>query len=203
IYSVRADGKVNSETVPGELFLTLPATPNNLVLNGETNDSFLVAWSSTDGVAQFEVDVSTDNFSTFLDGFESAQTTDFAIAVDNLQVGNYQVRVRAVNDAGASANSEVFEKSIVTSIDNVAVNSFLNLYPNPAKEELTIDLPEVLSGEVRMNVYDLSGASVGSSVISAIGKDQVKVSVSTLDNGVYLMVISGDQYLAQGRFVKK
>lgn len=88
--------------------ITLPVAPLALLANTITQNSFVANWEEAEGATSYLLDVSTDNFTTTMDGF-SALPIENALSyeVSGLAGGtNYQYRVRAVNAAGESANSE-------------------------------------------------------------------------------------------------
>ena len=203
-YSVRAENAFNSDLAAAEAFLTLPAAPTVTIaqLLVDPNFTFIIEWESNDGATEFELDVSTDNFATFLNGFESFPTTETGVTFENMPPADYQVRVRAVNSAGVSPNSEVQETTITTDVDDL-LEKALNVYPNPAVDQLTIDLPAILNGEAQLDIYNLSGSSVMKAKMKATGKDQLVLDVREINRGIYLLVVQGDQYRAQARFVKK
>ena len=64
----------------------------------------------------------------------------------------------------------------------------LKLYPNPVRNELTIEMPNILADDSRVSVFDLSGKRRENIIWS---KDQqlLKISTETYDDGVYFLEI--------------
>jgi hypothetical protein len=84
----------------------------------------------------------------------------------------------------------------------VAKNQDENIlvYPNPVNNELTIDLSRIgKSSECKILLTDLSGREI----LSVIGKDIIKMNVSTLSSSVYLLKIYGNNQITIKRFVKQ
>lgn len=69
---------------------------------------FFANWQSTVGALYYELDVSADDFRTFLPGFESRKVNGTYTLVLGTQYNKlYKYRLRAVNAGGKSANSNV------------------------------------------------------------------------------------------------
>ncbi len=84
-------------TPPGSAPVALPAT--NLSIN-----SFTANWNSVPNITTYRIDVSTDNFNTFVR--ENAWVADTSFTINNLPPAtNFQYRIRAFNSAGTSVNS--------------------------------------------------------------------------------------------------
>ncbi len=78
-----------------------------------TSNSFTVTWSAVENIDEYALEISVDNFSTFLEGFDPLLINATNVQIDDLESNTeYFARVRSVNDAGQSANSNVI--SIMT-----------------------------------------------------------------------------------------
>ena len=67
-------------------------------------------WSTVTEATGYELDVSLDNFSTFVTGYNSKVKTNTADYISGLAAATtYKFRVRATNGSGTSANSNVIE----------------------------------------------------------------------------------------------
>jgi hypothetical protein len=120
------------------------------------------------------------------------QTTSSLIAnFNNLSTGNYTCTV--INNLGCADTTPVY----VTNNCNTSINSFtiqdkfLNIYPNPANEILTIETNEE-QGEIR--ITDLLGNEIKSEKINK----SLKINVSDISKGVYFVtLVSGKNIFAQ------
>ena len=106
-YRIRAENpsgiSPNSASVS---ILTLPAAPVALSATSISGSSFTANWGSSASAVSYRLDVSQDNFTTFLPGFNNLLVSGTSQVVSNLPaVTTWKYRVRAVNSTGASANS--------------------------------------------------------------------------------------------------
>jgi hypothetical protein len=86
--------------------ITLPVAPTAQPASGVQQFQFTANWTSVTGAADYRLDVSSDNFSTFVSGYNSKTVTGTSDVVTGLSAGIvYQYRVRAANASGQSANS--------------------------------------------------------------------------------------------------
>jgi len=66
----------------------------------------------------------------------------------------------------------------------------VKVFPNPFQETLTFEFPEVLAIPLTVELFDLMGRRVFTSVIPA-GKDQISVTLPELSAGVYVYRLMG------------
>ncbi|MFZ6012134.1 MAG: ELWxxDGT repeat protein [Bacteroidota bacterium] len=85
---------------------TLPAAPVATAATSVTQTSFTATWNASIGATSYRLDVSTDNFSSFVTGFNNKTVSGTSDNVTGLSAGTtHQYRVRAVSGVGTSANS--------------------------------------------------------------------------------------------------
>jgi hypothetical protein len=91
-----------------------------------------------------------------------------------------------------------FEQELHTGVSEVAnaVNNS-NMYPNPAKDVLTVDV-NLVSANVA--IYDLSGRKVLSTVVS---KGNPHFSVASLEPGLFIVKIESDGVVATRKLIKE
>jgi uncharacterized delta-60 repeat protein len=78
--------------------------------SGITQTSFTANWNAVSGATGYRLDVSADNFATFVTGYNDKVVTGTSDAVTGLSINTaYKYRVRAVNAGGTSANSNVID----------------------------------------------------------------------------------------------
>jgi hypothetical protein len=111
-YRVRSvnDGGTSADSGIGAQF-TVPATPQLTVIDPEADPigqtGFTIRWSEEVGVLHYEVDVSTDDFSSFVSGYEAFEVAEELLVLTGLTPGvEYQYRARSVNSGGGSPNSD-------------------------------------------------------------------------------------------------
>jgi len=89
-----------------------------------------------------------------------------------------------------------------TGIDDIFANSII-IYPNPAKDELFIDIPSFENLEYLKNVEicDLAGRTVGALRATPL-QGNATINVSALPQGIYLVKIYTDKGVVTKKFVK-
>jgi uncharacterized delta-60 repeat protein len=88
------------------IYCAPPQIPIPNLASEISSTSFKFNWASILGINQYEVDVSNDNFVTFLPGYQNSFLKDTTLIVSGLAPGtNYQYRLRALNEQGASPSS--------------------------------------------------------------------------------------------------
>jgi hypothetical protein len=80
------------------------------------------------------------------------------------------------------------------------ISSNIQLYPNPANEFVTIEIPStMLVNSIQMN--DLSGRLIEVNLVNN-GNNLYTIPVANLANGTYQIVILTDEFQLVKRFVK-
>jgi hypothetical protein len=91
--------------------LTRPDAPVANVPAAVDGVSFLASWSAVTGSTGYFIDVSTDNFSTFVSTYNNFAVAGNSLSVIGLSSGvTYQYRVRAANATGSSTNSNTINQ---------------------------------------------------------------------------------------------
>jgi hypothetical protein len=130
VRAVDASGtSANSNTITVS---TTPPAPVATAATNLTETSFSANWGATTGATSYRLDVSTDNFSTFVTGFNSQNVGNVTtFSVTGLVGGTtYQYRVRAVNSGGTSANSNTVSAltvpaaPVATAATSITTSSF-------------------------------------------------------------------------------
>lgn len=86
--------------------LKAPAAPVAAAATSVIKTGFSASWNAVEGAKSYAIDVSSDDFATFVTGYNGKSVSTTSEAVSGLTAGTtYKYRVRAVNDVGASANS--------------------------------------------------------------------------------------------------
>lgn len=100
-------------------------------------------------------------------------------------------------DFGGSANGNyIFTKELVGTVgleEEIAQNTILNVYPNPAKDIVNITF-NAKRNNTQIAIYDLTGKQVVSEQINVgEGLNRHQISVSNLNKGIYfLKLVSGN-----------
>ena len=185
----------NSDNANADI-LTLPSAPTLLDATGMTSMEFTINWEVSDGATSFVVDVSeSEDFSSFLTGFEGLELTDLSATVDNRLSGTYFFRVASQNNSGQSTFSNV---GTITLEPLSALTEELAVYPNPATEILRV---ERINPNMIVELFELSGKKT--TVRSQKGSQEIMLDVGGLANGTYLLVIRADDQSLTKTIIKR
>ena len=89
---------------------TAPAAPVAIAATVISSTGFTANWNTVTGATGYQLDISTDNFATFVTGYNSKSVTAITEVVTGLAaITAYKYRVRATNASGTSASSNVID----------------------------------------------------------------------------------------------
>src|SRR5205085_5528326 len=92
-----------------------PSTPVAAAASPVTQTSFTANWNSVSNASAYLLDVSTDNFSSFIDGYENTELSVISWPIMSLNRGtSYSYRVRAKNINGTTVSSNVISVTTIT-----------------------------------------------------------------------------------------
>lgn len=95
--------------------VTIPPNSTAIAPTGITNSGFTANWNSSISATSYRLDVSADNFGTFVTGYNNKAVTGTSDPVIGLSPNTtYKYRVRAVNASGISGNSNEISQITVT-----------------------------------------------------------------------------------------
>ncbi len=94
-----------------------------------------------------------------------------------------------------------FGDTITTSIETPQSSQLLKMYPNPVKDEITIDYSSEIRGELQIMVYATDGRQVHNQIIQSSHGSNIKSLrlPALLPNGIYIMRLSGQGYNYYGK----
>lgn len=109
--------------------------------------------------------------------------------------GSYSVKVIV---EGCESEASEAELLIVTGVN--AEQNGINVYPNPAQNEITVDVSGLqLQTEVPLAIVDMTGKKLIESAV----KTSIHIDVSKLPAGLYLVRITGGQQSSSKEFIKE
>ncbi len=166
--------------------------------NGTSNT---VSWATTDEVnsLRFDVQRSADgtNFSTI--GSVTAKGSASAYSFDdaNAPLGVSYYRLAQVDKDGTTTLSKT------VTINNSTAGLFIQKYPNPVHDNLTVAVQSTTNGKLTMIIADMQGKTI---MQQQWQKDQPLlrkvINVGALQNGVYQMIIESGAEKRISSFVK-
>lgn len=180
-----------------------PNAPVATVANSIGNDRFSANWNPVVGATSYILDVSLDNFQTYLNGFERFSAGNVTTAsVTGLTTGVcYQYRVRASNSGGVSTNSN--DISVCALITDVEQRSqFISIYPNPTHRKIILDLGAFQTDQsVVIKIHDNFGRSILDS--SFEGGAEAEIDMSDLPAGIYTMSARQSENIYYTKIMKR
>lgn len=86
---------------------------------------------------------------------------------------------------------------LITSVDELAVNYQINIYPNPAREFIFIEIVNLIIGinQLKYDLHDINGKLIETKIISGTKQE---VNLQNLSSNLYILRIYNDN----GEFVK-
>jgi len=86
--------------------------------------------------------------------------------------------------------------------DHVSNNTYLNVYPNPASDHISINYDAVSSGSYLLEIFDLSGKKVfvTETEISS-GNNTIDLDIYDIENGSYIIRLTDGNLVSQSKLV--
>ncbi len=111
--------------------------------------------------------------------------------------GSYTVTLKASNISGTSTISKVIDANVCVGISENALAASLNVYPNPAHDQLNIVLPS--SNDVfKVKMINVIGAVVYE---EAVTKGQISINLSNKAKGIYFLTVESNNEKAVKKIV--
>jgi len=87
--------------------------------------------------------------------------------------------------------------------DELAIENEISVFPNPAINELTIEIEGEINGDARIEILDLSGRVIVNDAMNAtINFAEYITDVSHFKKGSYLIKVHTSNGISVGKFVK-
>ena len=78
----------------------------------------------------------------------------------------------------------------------------LQIYPNPARDKITVSLNKQALNQVIITVIDMRGLKVGLNKYIMVANNNVDVNISSLKSGVYILQIQTEHDVQSFKFIK-
>ncbi len=153
---------------------------NSYLFNLPVDSTYFVSWKFDDGITQ--------NGSSASHTFNSG--------------GNHQVELTVKDNSGNLLYSQTIQFSVPVNILQPKTES-LDIFPNPVTDFLNVSLPDHLRGNFTVSIYNFSGQAVSGQNISDINQNHIKIDVSALSRGLYLLVITNVDGTRSVKFEKR
>jgi hypothetical protein len=132
--------------------------------------------------------------------------------VKSFYVSNLQRFLKPINSAALPRTSifgikaPLCPRVITTNLFNQSSNQpiILSAFPNPVNNYLTVQLHQVIEGDLNFSIYDASGKIVKIQLQkeAQIGVNKYYIPMEDLSTGVYLLKINTGDYSQTLQFIK-
>lgn len=135
---------------------------------------------------------------------DNIEKIEFLTSADKI-AGDYKITINHTGtlQGGSQDYSLIVSgaSKLILSVDDIILND-LNIYPNPTTSVLNIAGDLGILANASFKVYDMLGKEVKSQNLT-FSSDNTSIDVSTLKEGVYMLVISKDGAKKSYKFIKK
>lgn len=112
------------------------------------------------------------------------------------------VNTAAANTCGCVYDIKPKRLSGDSQTNEIETSGFLEMYPNPASQEINI-VVEDFEGKTVLNVINVLGEQVISRDVQLKGEPLYSIDVNTLAPGIYKIVLMNNNQLSSGTFIKE
>jgi hypothetical protein len=131
--------------------------------------------------------------------YSGVTTNTLIISNVQLTMNNYQYRCIVYDSLGNGChNTSSSAALLVTGIDEIELVN-VKIYPNPATNNITVDLP-TLTNKATATVYDVLGAAQHQ---VALYQQKTSIDISSLASGVYFIEVFADKKMKRQMFMKQ
>jgi lysyl endopeptidase len=192
-YDVRliATNQFGSDTTLLVDYITVIDAPN--VTTSSTVDHI---GSPTDGTATADVAGGTPPYTyVWSNGQSTANSNSSTNTITGLAAGNYNVQV---TDGNGCVVSESILVSTNTGVEEQSIEALVSVYPNPAKDMITVELPAGKNADV-FELFNVIGSRIDT--FSVAGKQKFSVDLKTFAKGVYFLRMNVDGQLITKKII--
>lgn len=201
-YYWRVRGRHETDTSmwsEGWSFTTAAAVELTSPPNGEDSVSIkpTLRWDQILGTTQYMINYSmNEDFAEGTVDFIEAADDELPsyIVLETLESGTmYYWRIKAISEVDTSDFSEVwsFETLGVESISEYFRQAKVSLFPNPASDEISIELNTTENAVVEFTLVDLTGQTVVNRNLNfAAGTNKHTIQLNNVSNGIYMVKLS-------------
>ena len=184
---------------------TACTSPGVLATSLITGTKATLTWNQIPAALQYQISYKKTTDVTWTNIF----TTANSFMLTGLSpLTNYEWKVKTQCAAGWKdfTSTSLFTTMTLKEEDEQQLSSTeIVIYPNPVQNELNIQLPADISGELNLVIIDLLGHVVAEqSIQTGGGSNGIQLNISTIPTGVYLLTVYNQNIaLATQKFIKQ
>ena len=179
----------------GDVSVESFSTWNGTAWIDKWKDEYTFGTTNFSELAFPQIEFITDVFSSFLNLFGIQESTDFSFNKIITGINSFEI----INGSWKNTEKTAFYYSGGSTNINEFENSVVSVYPNPASESINFSW-KGNNDALSLQVYQITGAKV----IDQIVYSGRAVSISHLENGVYLYkLLNGQQNVKTGKMIKR
>jgi hypothetical protein len=179
---------------------TLIAPQTALPASEITDESFVANWVYVEGTDSCMLQISLNNFVSFVADYENAIVKTGSKSVTGLESGKaYQYRVKRFKNGKSSDFSAPITVNVIVGLENEFQNG-VSVFPNPATDRVMIALP-VHIGDVDVRIYDSVGKCVDVSLLEA-GTTSA-IDLDKFQPGVYIITVAMVGQVQKFKLIKR
>lgn len=171
-----------------------PSSEQSFILSGtDLNDDQLSITPPTNYEISLSPDTDYQNDPMIFNSFNGNATTIYVRLKSDLAVCDYNNEQILISGSGAEdiiVTCDGFVDEFVGLCQDFT-NDDIQIYPNPATDFVNIIISEPYSGDIKIEIYDITGKIVYESVMEAKSKNSIEqINISEFNPGVYLLRLS-------------
>lgn len=154
---------------------------------------------NTDGTATASVTGGVPTYSYQWSPNAGNQTTPTATGLN--AGGVYYV---VVTDANGCTDVVSFQATVLSSLSTTEDRSTLNMFPNPTRGNVVVELDLVEQADVFVNITNVTGQNIMSHYLGAITSSKVELETAELPTGIYMVQFNiGSEQITKKLIVTK
>jgi len=181
----------------------IPCTTDEIdISTSESEDGILlIDWNDINGAVSYQVTVTPSDPECCGGNSIPVSTTynvtvsEFRMSVKNNSCFSYEITPICANgDKGKSSGKQCRKPMFKYSsrVDNIDLNSKVNIFPNPAADYLNVQTEDVLE-KATISIYDMNGRQVLERNFK--GTSLLQIETSDLNPGTYILKLSENEIL--------
>jgi len=176
--------------------------PSGIYANNITSSSAKIHWNPVTGATKYQINYRPIAGEPWLKKNSLTTTKNITGLIPNT-IYEYKIKVVCGDEASPFYPLNNFTtlplKEGGISNGSISENNLIVIYPNPADDNLFIQLNKSISNP-QITILDMYGNKV-SNINSSINSDLISIDISSLPKGVYILQIQNDQLNNSMRFV--